>query len=38
MDDIFMNSINSETFEPDWLILNLTDKINLKRKDEMDKF
>ena len=33
-----MNSKNSETFQPDWLTLNLTDKINLKRKDEMDKF
>ena len=33
MDTIFMNSENSKTFMPHVLILNLTDKIDL-RKDE----
>ena len=28
----FMNSKNSKTFDPYWLILNLTDKTDLKRK------
>ena len=34
MDTIFMNSENSKTLNPYRLILNLTDKINLKRNDE----
>ena len=34
MDAIFMNSKNSETSDPHRLLLNLTDKINLKRSDE----
>ena len=31
MDTIFMNSKNSKTSKPDVLILNLTDKIHLRR-------
>ena len=31
---IFMNSENSETSDPHRLLLNLTDKINLKRSDK----
>ena len=31
---ILMNSENSETSDPHWLSLNLTDKINLKRSDK----
>ena len=31
MDTIFMNSKNSKTSEPYVLLLNLSDKINLKR-------
>ena len=34
MDTIFMNSENSETSDPHRLLLNLTDKINLKRSDK----
>ena len=34
MDAIFMNSENSKTFDPHRLLLNLTDKINLKRSDK----
>ena len=34
MDTIFMNSENSKTFEPHRLLLNLSDKINLKRSDK----
>ena len=34
MDTIFMNSKNSKTSDPHRLLLNLTDKINLKRSDE----
>ena len=34
MDTIFMNSKNSGTFDPHRLLLNLTDKINLKRSDK----
>ena len=30
MDTIFMDSKNSKTFDPYRLLLNLTDKINLK--------
>ena len=33
MDTIRMNSKNSKTFNPHRLLLSLTDKINLKRKD-----
>ena len=33
MDDIFRNSKNSATSDPHRLILNLTDKINVKRSD-----
>ena len=32
MDTIFMNSRNSKTSDPHRLLLNLTDKINLKEK------
>ena len=34
MDNIFMNSRNSKTSDPHRLLLNLTDKINLKRSDK----
>ena len=34
MDIIFMNSENSETSDPHILLLNLTDKTNLKRSDK----
>ena len=34
MDTIFMNSKNSGTSDPHTLLLNLTDKINLKRSDK----
>ena len=34
MDTIFMNSKNSETFGPHRLLLNLADKIDLKRSDK----
>ena len=33
MDTIFMNPINSKTPNPHRLLLNLTDKINLKRSE-----
>ena len=33
MDTIFMNSGNSKTTDPHRLLLNLTDKVNLKRSD-----
>ena len=33
MDTIFMNSKNSEVSDPHRLLLNLTDKINLKKSD-----
>ena len=33
MDTIFMNSKNSKTSDPQRLLLNLVDKINLKRSD-----
>ena len=33
MDTIFMNSENSKTSDPHRLLLNLLDKINLKRSD-----
>ena len=34
MNIIFMNSENSKTSDPHRLLLNLTDKINLRRKDK----
>ena len=34
MDTIFMNSENSKTSDPHRLLLNLTDKINLKKSDK----
>ena len=34
MDTIFMNSENSKTSEPDRLLFNLSDKINLNRSDK----
>ena len=35
MDTIFINSKNSKTAEPHRLLLNVTDKINLKRRVNM---
>ena len=34
MNIIFMNSKNSKTSDPHRLLLNLTDKIDLRRKDK----
>ena len=34
MDTVFMSSKNSKTSNPYRLLLNLTDKINLKRSDK----
>ena len=34
MDTIFMNSGNSKTSDPHRLLLNLSDKIDLKRKNK----
>ena len=34
MDTVFMNSENSKTSNPYRLLLNLSDKINLKRSDK----
>ena len=34
MDTLFMNSKNSETSDPHKLLLNLSDKINLKTGDK----
>ena len=34
MDTIFMNSENNKTCDPHRLLLNLSDKINLKRSDK----
>ena len=34
MNTIFMNSESSKTFNPHRLLLNLTDKIDLRRKDK----
>ena len=34
MDTIFLNSENSKTSNPHKLLLNLLDKINLKRSDK----
>ena len=36
MDTIFMNSENSKTSDPHILLLNISDKINLKRSDKYD--
>ena len=33
MNTIFMNSENSKIYDPNILIVNLSDKINLKRSD-----
>ena len=38
MDTIFLNSKNSQTSEPHRLLRNLSDKINLERSDEMEKY
>ena len=34
MDTIYLNSTNSETSDPHRLLLNLADKISLKRSDK----
>ena len=34
MDTLFMNSKNSKTSDPDRLLPNISDKINLKRSDK----
>ena len=34
MNNIFMNSENSNTYDPQRLLLNLTDKIDLRRKNK----
>ena len=34
MNNIFMNSENSNTYDPERLLLNLTDKIDLRRKNK----
>ena len=34
MDTIFMNSKSSKTSDPHGILLNLSDKINLKRSDK----
>ena len=34
MDTIFLNCKNSKTADPHRVLLNLTDRINLKRSDE----
>ena len=34
MDTIFMNTKNIETSDPQRLLLNVSDKINLKRSDK----
>ena len=34
MDTIFMNSENSETSDPNRLLLNISDKTSLKRSDK----
>ena len=34
MDNIFTNSKNSKTLEPHRILLNLSDKMNLKRNDK----
>ena len=37
MDSIFMNSENNKTSDTRKLLLNLLDKINLKRNDKYDQ-
>ena len=34
MDTVFMNSEKSKTSDPHRLLLNISDKMNLKRKDK----
>ena len=34
MDTIFMNSENSKIFDPHKLLLNVSDRINVKRRDK----
>ena len=34
MDTILMNSVNSKTSDPHWLLFHISDKINLKRSDK----
>ena len=34
MDTIFMNSENSKTFDSHRLLLNVSDRINVKRRDK----
>ena len=34
MNTIFMNSENSKVSDPHWLLLNFSDKINIKRSDK----
>ena len=34
MNTIFMNSENSKTFDPHRLLLNVSDRINVKRRDK----
>ena len=36
MGTIFMNHKNSKTFDPHRLLLNISDKINLKRSNKYD--
>ena len=31
---VFISSRNSKTSDPHWLLLNLTDKIDVRRKDK----
>ena len=38
MNTIFMNSQNSKTPDPPRLLFNLSDRMNLKRKDKNDKY
>ena len=38
MNTIFLNSRNSKTSDPDRLLVNLTDKTDLRRKDEYIAF
>ena len=35
MDTIFMNSESSKTYEPHALILKLTDKLDLRRREKL---
>ena len=38
MNTIFMNSENSKTSDPHRLLLNLSDKINLKRSNKLLRY